>query len=759
MRSDSISTSTIRRSTVVGFMIAALFAILLIRVLAIQTVDFDRYQSDVIDQWTTESVINAKRGNIYDSNGALLATNITTYRIFISPRGIAKFDSDNGLAPGTTAQNIARGLSSILAEKYEITYEYVMKQTEYTSKLDRTIARNVDEETTNKIRVFVNLNGYNDQIYTEATSMRYYPQETLAAHVIGFTGSDGVGLYGIELEYNKELSGTSGKYITARDSHGNEMPYEYESYVAAQDGNYIHTTLNTFVQEVLEEQLNNTLVESGAKNRVCGIVMDVNTGAILAMATAPSFDLNDPWTLNDESLMELKNSGYAEGSQEYANLKRELLITTWSNKAITEIYMPGSTFKIITVATALEEKVVNFTERFFCSGSLIVGAHTIHCHKTVGHGSLTLSGGLQQSCNPVMMTLGSRIGTRTFYNYVKQFGYLEKTGIDLPGESGSIFYPESSFGEVDLAVSSFGQNFKITAIQQICGIAAVANGGYLVTPHVVDKITDSEGNVLYQFENKLKRQVVSTEVCRSVSEMLEEGVSGNGGAKNAYVPGYRVAAKTGTSEKIGDDKSLRIGSCVAYAPADNPKYAVIIIVDEPSIGSLYGSTVAAPYVGNVMEEILPYLDVEAVYTQEELDNMAITVPNFIYWSRTLAEEYADSLDISVEIKGDGQYIMKQSPAAGESMEQSGGKVILYAGNDQPQSTKIVPNVVGRTASAANGMIINSGLNIKIEGTRNYLSGTGAVVVSQSPAAGESVPEGTVITLTFRYISDNDDFIE
>lgn len=740
-------------------MIVALFAILLIRVLAIQTVDFDRYQSDVIEQWTTESVINAKRGNIYDANGTLLATNITTYRIFISPRGIEKFDDDNGLAPGTTAQNIARGLSSILEEEYGTTYDYVMKQAEYTTKLDRTIARNVDEATTNKIRVFVNLNGYNDQIYTEATSKRYYPQGNLAAHVIGFTGSDGAGLYGIELEYNRELSGTTGKYITARDSHGNEMPYEYESYIAAQDGNCVHTTLNTFVQEVLEEQLNNTLIESGAKNRVCGVVMDVNTGAIIAMATAPSFDLNDPWELNEESLNKLNASGYLKDSKEYTDYKRELLTTTWSNKAITEIYMPGSTFKIITVATALEENVVNFNEKFFCAGSLIVGAHNIHCHKTVGHGSLTLSGGLQQSCNPVMMTLGARIGTQRFYNYVKQFGYLEKTGIDLPGEGGSIFYPESSFGEVDLAVSSFGQNFKITAIQQICGIAAVANGGYLVTPHVVEKITDNDGNILYQFENKTKRQVVSKEVCESVSKILEEGVSGDGGAKNAYVAGYRVAAKTGTSEKIGDDKSLRIGSCVAYAPADSPKYAVIIIVDEPSIGSLYGSTVAAPYVGNVMEEILPYLDVEAVYTDEELENMAITVPNFIYWSRDLAKEYAESLDIEIEIKGEGQYIMKQSPASGASMEQSGGKVILYAGNELPTDLKTVPNVIGRTASAANGMIINSGLNIKIEGTRNYLSGTGAVVVNQSPAAGEKVQEGTIVTLTFRYVSDNDDFIE
>ncbi len=756
LRSDSISTGAVRRSTVVGLLIMVLFVILLLRVLFIQTVDFDRYQSKVIDQLTTESVINAKRGNIYDSNGVLLATNITTYRIFISPRGIASFDSKNGLASGTTADNIARGLSEILGKDYNVTYDDVIKQAGYTKYLDRTIARNVDEATTEKIRKFIDINKYNDQIYAEATSTRYYPQSTLAAHVIGFTSSDGSGLYGLELEYNEQLAGTSGKYITARDSHGNEMPYEYESYVPAKDGDNLITTIDSYVQGVLEEQLETTLVESGANNRVCGIVMDVNTGAILAMAVAPSFDLNDPWTLNDYSLKKLQQSGYAEGSDEYAALKKELLLTTWSNKTITEIYMPGSTFKIMTVAMALEEKLVNLTESFYCSGALNVLGTTIHCHKVTGHGRLTLAGGLQQSCNVVMMTLGARIGTSKFYNYVKQFGYLEKTGIDLPGESASIFYQKSSFSDIDLAVSSFGQNFKITAIQQITAIASIANGGYLVTPHVVDKIVDKDGNIVYQFTNTVKRQIVSSDVCATISKILEEGVSGDGGAKNAYVAGYRVAAKTGTSEKVGDNKELRIGSCVAYAPADDPQYAVIIIVDEPSIGSLYGSTVAAPYVGNVMEEILPYLGVEAVYTEKELANMAVSVPNFVYWSTALAKNYAEGLDINIEIRGDGNYVVRQSPAAGTSMEQSSGKVILYTSKDVPVKTITVPSVAGRTAAAANSIIINAGLNIKIEGTRNYLSGTGAVVVSQSPAAGTVVSEGTVVTVTFRYLDEKDD---
>ncbi len=756
MRSESISTGAVRRSTVIGLLVMILFAVLLVRVLFIQTADFERYQSKVIDQLTTESVINAQRGNIYDTNGVLLATNITTYRIFISPRGIANLDKEKGFAAGTTADNVARGLAEILGKEYKVTYDNVIKQTGYTKYLDRTIARNVDEATTEKIRKFIDINEYNDQIYAEANSTRYYPQSTLASHVIGFTSSDGSGLYGLELKYNEQLAGTSGKYITARDSHGNEMPYEYESYIPAKDGDSLITTIDSYVQAVLEEQLETTLIESGAHNRVCGIVMDVNTGAIIAMAVSPSFDLNEPWTLNDDSLRELNESGLVSGSEEYDTLKKDLLLTTWSNKAITEIYMPGSTFKVMTVSMALEEKLVNLTEHFFCPGKLTVLGTTIHCHKVQGHGSLTLSGGLQQSCNVVMMTLGARIGTERFYNYVKQFGYLEKTGIDLPGESASIFFQKTAFSEIDLAVCSFGQNFKISPIQQITAIASVANGGYLVTPHVVDKIVDKDGNVTYQSGNPVKRQVLSSAICETISDILEEGVSGDGGAKNAYVAGYRVAAKTGTSEKVGDNRDLYVCSCIGYAPADDPQYAVLIIVDEPSIGSLYGSTLAAPYVGNVMKDILPYLGVEAVYSEKELKNMAISVPNFVYWSTTLSKNYAESLDINIEIRGDGKYVVRQSPAAGTKMEQSSGKVILYTSNDVPVKTITVPSVGGRTAAAANSILINAGLNIKIEGTRNYLSGTGAVVVAQSPAAGTVVPEGTVVTVTFRYLDVKDD---
>lgn len=753
MAKKSMGPITLKRSLVVELLMLAVFIALLLRVLLIQTLDFEKYQSKVIDQLTVESAVDADRGNIYDRQGRLLATNVTAYRVFIAPRTIQTVQEEEYGAEGTQqAQLIAAGLSEILED---VTYDFIMEQTTYTTKLDRTVARNVDEETAEEIRAFIKDNKLNTQVYLEAVSIRYYPYGSLASHLIGFTSSDGEGLYGIEYQYNDQLKGTPGKYITARDTYGNEMPYRYSSYIEAIDGSNVYSTIDATVQAILEEQLAATRIESGALNRVCGIVMDVETSEILAMATSPGFDLNDAWTLDEDSMKKLLESGYAEDSEEYTTLSRDLLLGMWANKAITEIYIPGSTFKIITGSVSLEEKISNINESFTCLGSLNVLGTKIRCHKTEGHGHLTFAGGIQQSCNPIMMTLGLRLGTETFYQYVEAFGYMERTGIDLPGEAKGIFFNESTYSTIDLAVTSFGQNFKVTPIQQLNAICAVANGGQLMTPHVVSKVVDTDGKTVYEADVTAKRQVVSEDVCKTVSEILEEGVSGNGGAKNAYVLGYRVAAKTGTSEKVGDDKEARIASTVAYAPADDPKVAVIIMVDEPTIGSRYGSTAAAPYVGNVLEQILPYLGVEAVYSDAELEKMAVTVPNLNYWSIALSTNYLDSLGLSYEIVGDGSYVTGQVPASGTSMERADGRVILYTGKEKPAQTVTVPNLLGKTAVAANSMVINAGLNIKIEGTKNYLSGTGATVVSQSPAAGTVVAKGEVVTVTFRYLDDED----
>ena len=730
----SIVTRSIKRSVWLGIIICAAFAVLLIRILFIQTVKFDEYQDKVLSQITTETPIPATRGNIYDRNGNILASNTVTYRVFISPSSI-KNAMDNR-AEGDTKDY--RELVSVgLAETLGVDKAYVEAQIDnYSNKLDRTIQRRVDKETAAKVTEYIGDNKLQSMIYLEAQDTRYYPGGTLAAHMLGFTSSDGEGLYGLEYEYDEYLRGVDGYYITARDSYGNEMPIEYGSVIEAVDGYDLQTTIDISIQNYLEEQLEATVLKHEATNRACGIVMDVKTGAILAMATSSPFDLNDPWELDSISKAMLATSGYASGTNEYSNYQRDLLTEMWSNKPVAQSYIPGSTFKIITSAMALEEKEGQIPSSVTCTGSLVeeTSKTRIHCHKLTGHGSIPFTKGLQDSCNVWFMTLGKLVGIDNFTKYVKAFGYREITGIDLPGEASGIF--TSQMTPLDLVIYAFGQNFNVTPIQQITAISAVANGGHLMTPYIVQQISDDEGNIIFQRETQAKRQVVSSEVCEEISRILEEGVSGTGGAKNAAVKGYLVAAKTGTSEKketghtlvtlkdyknasvsaaradieaiglkcvvVGSsdpnakvfsqspapasrmavdggsvylytsadssstvavpmlrgktlieakrllaeaglnftientgihskiiDQSVSSGmfvekgsvikltfpegyvcSTVAYAPADDPQVAIIIIVDEPTKGSLYGSTVAAPYVSDALEKILPYLGIE-----------------------------------------------------------------------------------------------------------------------------------------------------
>ena len=772
------NTTALKRSAFLGFAFLAVFAVLLLRILTLQTFSFEKYQSKVINQVTTSSPVAANRGKIYDRNGNVLATNITTYRLFISPSSIETAEEDEGKS---YSELIARGLSSIVEEvKYEDVYT---QATEYTEYLDRTIARKVEESKADEIREFISEYELENMVYLEAQSTRYYPAGDLAAHVLGFTSNDGEGLYGLELQYDSYLRGVDGYYIKARDSYGREMPFEYASYIDAIDGYNITTTIDSTIQSFLEEELAATVEKYEVTNRACGIVLDVNTGAVLAMATSSPFDLNDPWQLDDVSerrLEQLVADGYDEQSDEYNDLSRELLTTMWSNKAITESYIPGSTFKIITSSMALEEQVVSLTETVNCTGHKNVLGQTIHCHETKGHGLLSFAQGLQQSCNVWFMTLGDRVGIQRYQEYVEIFGYNDKTGIDLPGEGNSIFASEMT--ALDLAIYAFGQNFTVTPIQQITAVASVANGGELLTPYLVEKITDNAGNVIYAHEIEQKRETISEDTCRIISQILEEGVSGDGGAKNAYVAGYRVAAKTGTSEKkerecpkcgstgvphTVDDKveyvcsickytgeaddfpvsEKYICSTVAYAPADDPQIAVLIMVDEPTKGSLYGSTVAAPYVGNVLENSLPYLGVEALYSADELEEMRIKVTSYKNWSIEKAIRSISEAGLRYKVIGSGEYVTAQLPAAGTYIEEVSGTIVLYAGSD-PEATVTVPDLSGMVATTANQALINLGLNIRIEGADSYLSGTGYKVVAQSVAPGEKVAAGTVITVTF-----------
>ena len=763
-----ISTRAMKRSTVVGIIVCAVFAILLVRILMIQTVNFEEYQEKVINQLTTESPIPAERGEIYDRNGAALAANITTYRLFISPSSI-KTASEMTDARGETknyAEIIALGLSEITGADAQ---EIYVQATKYTQYLDRTILRKVDEAMADRVSEFINKEKLSNMVYLEAQSTRYYPSGSLASHALGFTSSDGVGLYGIELQYNDYLKGIDGYYINARDAYGQIMPSEYASRIEAVHGYHVTSTLEATVQSLLEEQIAKTASEHGAKNRACGIVMEVDTGAILGMATSDPFDLNDPWALSDENKAILEASGYAEGTDEYDKLVTYLLTRTWSNKAVSESYIPGSTFKIISSSIALEEKLFSTDDRVSCFGYKVLFGTRVRCHKVEGHGSLTFEQGLQQSCNVWFMTIGEKIGIPTFKKYVNAFGYMEKTGIDLPGEGMGIF--NANMGEMDLAIYAFGQNFNVTPLQQITAVSSVANGGNLVTPYIVEKITDPEsGNVIYKHETEIKRQTVSAATCAEISRILEEGVSGNGGAKNAYVAGYRVAAKTGTSEKkddpiatlekLGIDPKIfypngvaedrYICSTVAYAPADDPKYAIIIIVDEPSDANPYGSTVAAPYVSDALENILPHLGVEAEYTEAELKKMAVSVGSYKTWSVSRAKASIEERGLECIVVGNGDVVKSQSPAYGSMIEKSSGKVVLYTGDASVSKEVEVPNFVGMTATQANGLIMALDLNIKIEGTNNYLTGTEARVYEQSVAPGTKVALGEVIKLTFRY---------
>ncbi len=769
----TVTGKIVGRTVFVLTVFSLLWIVLGGKLFKMQIIDYEEYQGKVIEKLTTESTLTPERGDIYDTNGVLLATNKTVWRVFISPVDIQTTTNVNAIeraiyrvrygqsvqtaASGKTQDVIiAEGLSKILGIDYDTIIEKAAKK----GRLDETIAKNVEKEQADLVRAFIVENDLSNQVHLQASSIRYYCYDNLASHVLGFVGTEGAGLYGLELEYNDELTGTQGRYITAQDATGGNLPINYENYIVAKNGYHMTSTIDMRIQYELEAQLEATFEASGAKNRVCGIVMDVKTGAILASSVKPDFNLNDPYVLDVLSQAKLDESEYAEDSEEYAALKRELRLAMWNNKVVNDIYEPGSTFKIMTSAMVLEEDLVDVGEHFYCSGAHLVPGYSrpIHCHKLTGHGDVSFARGLQQSCNPVMMSIVERLGKDSFRKYFEAMGYLEKTGVDLPGEASTYFF--SSMGPVELATSSFGQGFKVTALQQITSICTVANGGYLVTPHYMKEFVDDDGNVVKTYDTTPKRQVLSASTCETITKILEEGVATDGAARNAYVPGYRVAAKTGTSQKMdkpdaNGEFSLRIGSCVAYAPADDPQIAVLIMVDEPSKGNSYGSVVAAPYVANVLKNVLPYLGVEPEYSETELEKLEVNIPNYRSWLVEDAVKSIGYLGIKHEIVGDGTLVKAQIPEGGSMLAKDSGKIILYTGEETPVASIKVPDVMGKTAVVANSVIINSGLNIKITGTTNYENGVGAVVVSQSPSAGETVTPGTVVTVEFRYLDGTD----
>ena len=745
------------RALVVFSICTVLTLVVIGRLFYLQIIRHTHYRKLVLEQMLYETEISAYRGTITDRNGITLAANYTTERVFIDPSNIAKADD-----PDAVRELISEKLSEIL----EVEYDFVYGETKKSKYRDRTIKKNVDKEVTNLIRAFMVENkdlklsetdeklSLSDMIYFSESTTRVYPFGTLASHVIGFCGNDG-GLYGLEYQYNKALSGTSGKIMSAKNGASGSMPYNYETYVDAENGANLVTTLDYKIQSYLEKYLEEAAVESGCASRACGIIMNVKTGEIYAMATYPYYDLNSPRTL--PSYYDDVLAAYAEkhgaDSMQYLAYKSELLFSTWNNKCLTDTYEPGSTSKIFTTSMALEENLASLGDTFTCTGGYLVSGWSkpIHCHKTTGHGVLDFAGALQQSCNPAMMQLAERIGVTMYGEYFRAFGLDSKTGIDLPGEAGSIYKPSENMSNVDLAVYSFGQRYNVTAVQQIAAVAAVANGGTMVVPHVVKEIVDNEGNVLASFGTTAVRQVISEETADTISKILADGVSGDGGAKNAYVQGYSVAAKTGTTEK-GTSGNKRIASTVAYAPADDPEVICLLIVDEPTIGSRYGSTVAAPYVSKILADVLPYLGIEPEYTDEELAKLEINLPNYRGLSLDEAIMRLSEAGLSYEIVGTGNSIVAQIPPAKSTLSKDNGLVILYTSDVAEEKNATVPNVLGMTAAQANKALANAGFNIHLEGA---LNGSGAVVMTQSLAAGTVAPKGTVITVDIRHTNFTD----
>lgn len=741
--SGGVDINFMRRIAIVSLAIVVIFAMLGGRIFVLQTYGYDKYRNKVIEQITTKSPAIANRGEIYDSAGRLLATNKTTYRIFISPSAIST--AQKALDNKRTT-SISEKISRLLSDALDISYDKIYEKTQKSRRLDETILRNADEEVAGKIRQIIIDERLEQLLFLEASSERYYPYGELASHVLGFTSADGIGLYGLEYQYNDDISGSNGYYITARDSRGNELPEQYNTYVEAEDGYSLTTTLDAYVQAVLEEQLENAVFESEALNRACGIIMDVNSGAILAMSVYPEFDLNSPWTLTDYYRNKLEDSGYVAGSDEYNALSGEYLLETWSNKALTETYIPGSTFKIITSSMALEEKLPVLNGHVFCGGVKTVLGKSIHCHQRKGHGSLTFAEGVQHSCNVWFMTIGEKLGCEKFVEYFNLFGYREKTGIDLPGEGMGVI--SSKMSELDLAIYAFGQNFTVTAIQHIVAVSAVANGGYLVVPYLVQSMQDSNGEVVYEHETEIKRKVMSDESAKTIAQILADGVAGVGGAKNAYVSGYRIAAKTGTSEKKGETttgEEMYICSCVAFAPADDPQIAVIIIVDEPTKGLLYGSQVAAPYIAKTLEAVLPYLGVEPIYTEAEKELIDKQIPDYTSLPVATARAYAESRGLEVNVIGDGVYVSSQIPKAGSAYTYD-GKINFYT-DENAYLTATVPNVIGKSRAEASDIINSLGFNIRISGVT--AANSNAAVAVQVPAAGENAPLGSVVKIEMR----------
>ena len=714
------------------------FGVITFRLVKLQLVSGEELQQMALEQQLKDTKISAQRGTIYDRNMKPLAQSATVWTVVLEPAYLKDDDK---------REFIAGGLADILGmDKNEI-LEKAKKKSYYT-----IVKKKIETDVKDKIIEFQKQNKITSGIRLVEDYKRYYPYGEFASAVIGFTGTDSQGLAGIENYYNDYLTGQTGRLVTARNAVGTDMPFDYEKMIPAQNGNNLILCIDEVIQHFLEKNLEEGIKEHKVMNRAVAIMMDVNNGEILGMAVKGGFDLNSPFEIVNE---EEKQKIEALPEEERSKAKSEALQRQWRNKAVSDTYMPGSVFKMITTAMGFEENLINESSPFNCSGSFVpfAGARPIKCHKSGGHGAQKFEDAFRNSCNPAFIQVGQLVGAEKFYQYYQAFGLTEKTGIDLPGEASGIFFnKDGSMAPMDLAVASFGQNFRVSPIQMITAVAAIANGGYLVQPHIVKQIVDADGNIVKSMERNVKRQAISENTSRRICELLQSNVL-IGGAKNGYVPGYRIGAKTGTTQKIGEsgpDGMDYISSFCGIAPADKPQVALLVYYDTPKGDSYYGAAVAGPTFARVMQDVLPYLGIERKYTEKEMEKLDISTPFLVGSTVAQAKNEAARLQLTPVIYGNGETIISQIPEVSTQIPR-GGRIVLYTDKDSINRDVTVPKLIGLSLAAANKEAIAAGLNISIKGA---VSGNGITAVNQSIPEGTNVSPGTVITVEFAQKQDS-----
>ncbi len=708
-----------------------MFVLLFFRLFDLQITRHEELQGKAVNQQTRRTVVTANRGTIYDAGGNILAISSSAETIILSPLEIDNAVNDTEDPVSWTKESLAAGLAEILGKDASA----IRKRMDNVKSQYEVIQLRADEDTAAKVRSYVDENKIAG-VHLVADTKRYYPYGSLAAQVIGFVGDENTGLYGLEAYYEKELEGQSGLVISSKDQAENDMLYTYEQYFAAKNGSDLTLTLDTTIQYYLEKGIESMVDKFSAANGASGIVMDAKTGGILAMASYPNYDLNDFLTVSDQTLQERIERGESTVA--------DMQLLQWRNKALNDTYEPGSTFKILTLSAALEEGVVDKTTTVNCGGSVNISGYTIHCSNKNGHGLQTLVQSVGNSCNPAFINYGLRIGSEKFYEYMRSFGLMNTTGIDLGGEAVGVFAADSSFTQLDLACYAFGQNFTVTPLALIAAQAACVNGGYLHTPYLVERITDSDGNVTYRHDDTPVRQVISEQTSATVRECLEYVVA-SGTGKNGQVAGYRIGGKTGTADK-GQTGDVVV-SFLCFAPADDPQVIMLITMDTPSRATgtyVSGGNMVAPTASTVMAEILPYLGVEPSYSAEELLGMDTTVPNVIGMSVEEAKTKLKDRALSYKIVGDGETITDQTPAGGAIIPGK-SSVILYVGEEKSTDKCVVPHLIGKTPSEANTTATAAGLLIRFSGTTGSESSS-VRVLSQSIDEGTEVEAGTVITV-------------